>query len=312
MQKRFLITESVPEFFSDGLIKFGFELDINTQISQVEIEETISQYDGLFIRGRIKADTKLLARAAKLKYILRPGSGLDIIDIAKAAEQKIILINSPEGNRDAVAEHAIGMLLSLLNHIPQSFDDLKNNKWSRVESAGSELMSKTIGIIGFGNTGSAFAKKLSGFDVRILAYDKFISGFGNDLITEVGLNQMYAEADIVSFHIPLTSENTFLVDHKYLESFKKDIYLINTSRGKILKSTDLIEAITKGKIKGACLDVLENENLPTYSAEEKSLLNKLISTEKVIITPHIAGKTKESEEKIHLYLLHKLHEILSY
>jgi D-3-phosphoglycerate dehydrogenase len=309
MTNKFLITEEVPLFFKEGLEKLGFDVLVEPHLSQNEIEQIIPHYDGLFIRGRIHANASLLEKATQLQYILRPGSGLDIIDQELAKQKEILLINSPEGNRDAVAEHSIGLMLSVLNNMHTSFEDLKKFNWTRNQSIGEEINQKTIGIIGYGNTGTALAKKLSGFDMTIRAYDKFKNGYGNQYVLENSLEEIFYHADIVSFHIPYNKSNHYLVDKQYLYSFRKNIVLLNTSRGKIVNTEDLLNAIQDRKVRAAGLDVLENEKLNSYSTKEKNLLKALIETKKVHITPHIAGKTTESERKIHSVLLEKLAKV---
>jgi D-3-phosphoglycerate dehydrogenase / 2-oxoglutarate reductase len=306
MNNKFLITEKAPYFFINRLILLGYDVDYKPDITPEELENTIADYNGILIRSRIILNQHLLNIARQLKYILRPGSGLDIIDIETAREHKIHIINSPEGNRDAVAEHALALLLGLLNHIPKAFIELSSMQWTRKENIGTELGGKTIGIIGYGNTGSAFAHRLQSFNVTILAYDKYKTGFGNSYVKEVTQDEIFNQSDIVSFHIPLTPETSFLVCDEYLNMFVKHVYLINTSRGKILNTRALINAINSGKVKGAVLDVLENEFFETLNKKEKIDIQDLISTGKVIITPHIAGLTVESEIKIFSVLLDKL------
>ncbi len=310
MPEKFLLTEEAPAFFLEQLQELGFETEVFKNISSSELLEIIENYKGIVVRGKVKIDEEIIQKANHLKYILRPGSGLDIIDLHAAKRRNIEVINSPEGNKDAVAEHALGMLLSLLNHIPKSFDDIKNFVWSRKESTGQEIKGKTIGIIGYGNMGSAFAERLSGFGALVFAYDKFKSGYGNSNVQETTLEFLHKNADILSFHIPLNYENRYLIDKKYLSKFEKPIYLINTSRGKILNLEDLILFIQDRKVLGACLDVLENENFSTYTDQEKEILNRLLKTQEVIITPHVAGWTQESDIKIYSFLIDKLKKVL--
>jgi D-3-phosphoglycerate dehydrogenase / 2-oxoglutarate reductase len=306
MDNKFIITEKAPEFFISRLTSLGYQVDYKPNIIMEELESIIGNYIGILIRGRIILNKHLIELAGQLKYILRPGSGLDIIDLTAARFKNIHIINSPEGNRDAVAEHAVALLLSLLNNIPKSYNELSEMLWTRKENIGIELGGKTIGIIGFGNTGMAFAQRLKSFNVKILAYDKYKSGFGNTYIKEADQDEIFKQADIVSFHIPLTDETKYIVNEKYLNQFIKPIYLINTSRGKILKTRALINAINSSKVSGAVLDVLENENFNNLNKEEKTDIQDLISTGKVLITPHIAGLTVESENKIFSILLDKL------
>jgi len=306
MKKHFLITEEVPEFFISDLTKAGFEVIYKPNISLSELRQIIPDFYAILIRSRIILDKEMLDLAKNLSMIFRPGSGLDIIDTETAENKNIIIFNSPEGNRDAVGEHALGLLLSLINHIPASFDEIKNGRWNRRKNIGTEIKGKKIGIIGFGNTGSAFAKKISSFDPEILAYDKYKTSYAFPAVRETDMEVIFSEAEIVSFHIPLTSETKYLVNREYLKKFSKQVYLINTSRGKIINSEDLLWAIQNDIVLGAALDVLENENFKTYSATERALINALISTGRVLITPHIAGLTVESEKRIFSVLIDKL------
>ncbi len=309
MKKSILITANAPSFFINDLKKLGFSVDVKNNISQKETLEIIQNYTALLIRGNIIANKEIILKAKKLKYILRPGSGLDIVDLQTAKENNIKIINSPKGNSNSVAEHTVGMLLAMLNNFNNAFEEIKNYKWNRNKNTGIEIKGKTIGIIGYGNTGSTFAQKLQSFDTKIIAYDKYKSGFSSSYVQEVNEKQIFKEADIVSYHIPLTKETNNLINLNYISLFQKNVFLINTSRGQILNNKDLLSAIQSGKIRFACLDVLANENLSSYSKEEKEILNKLIDTKKVLITPHIAGKTNESNIKIFSILIDKLTEI---
>ena len=238
--------------------------------------------------------------------VFRPGSGLDIIDLEMAKLKNITIFNSPEGNRDAVGEHTMGLLLSLLNHIPDSYDQIKNGEWNRKKNMGIEIKGKTTAIIGFGNMGTAFATRLSSFQTNILVYDKYKSNFSFPGITETNMEQIFRDADIISFHIPLSEETKMLVNKTFFQQFRKPVFLINTSRGKILDTAALLWAIENKVITGAALDVLENENLSLYTDNERDLLDKLAATGRVIITPHVAGLTVESEDNIFQILISKL------
>ena len=235
-----------------------------------------------------------------LRLIVRLGSGLDIIDCEYADQKGIHVCNTPEGNRQAVAEHALGLLLGLLNRIVISNEQVKSLTWRREENRGIEIEGKTLGIIGFGNTGSSFAKLLSGFNLKILAYDKYKQRFAENYrnVIETDMTEIFRNCDVLSLHIPLTSETVHLCDMNFFKRFEKDIFLLNTSRGKIIKTSDLISCIRSGKIKGAALDVLENENPGSYNGNEKLMYEQLFSFSNVIVTPHIAGWSVESKEKI--------------
>jgi len=245
-------------------------------------------------------DREMLDLATRLKLIVRLGSGLDIVDLDYAAKKEIVVERTPEANSNAVGEHAMAMLLALMTNLVPANMEVRNMQWNREKNRGMELQGKTVGIIGFGHTGPAFAKKLSSFDVKILVYDKYRQRFGEDIryIEETDMEAIFEESDILSLHIPLTRETRYLVNKDFLSKFKKDIFFINTSRGKIVKTIDLLDALKSGKVKGAALDVLENEKIDSFTEEEMKIYKKLFSMPNVIVTPHIAGWTMESKEKI--------------
>jgi D-3-phosphoglycerate dehydrogenase len=308
--KSFLITDTVPIAFQKGLEEMGFQAIIEHDISREKLLKILPDFEGIVTSTHVKLDKEAISIAEKLKYILRPGSGLDNIDLEFAASKKILVLNSPEGNKDAVAEHAIGLLLALLNYIPRAFEEVKKYIWERKKNTGTEIKGKIIGIIGFGNTGSAFAKKLQGFEARLLGYDKERKGFGLPYIEEVEMEKIFEEADIVSLHIPLNKENRHLVNREFISRFKKPFYLLNTSRGKIADTQAITEGLESGKILGAALDVLENERFSHYTEAEKKQFERLLSAENVLITPHIAGWTKEARERIFMKVLEKFRETI--
>jgi len=306
MVKKILITDIVPDFFIWELKKMKFKVDEIPGISYQDCIKIIPQYHGLFIRSGLFADKALLTQATNLKFILRPGSGLDIIDVDFAISKNIILINSPEGNRDAVAEHAIGMLLALLKKICNANTEMTNLIFDRQKNTGTELGGKTVGIIGYGNTGAAFANRLQSFNVRILAFDKYKKNYAPSYVIETHLQTILNESEIISLHLPYNSETHYFINKEFISSVKQPFILINTSRGKIVKTSDLVEAIENKKIKGVCMDVFENEQFNNLTESQKNELDFLIKSKKAILTPHIAGKTKESELKIHSILIEKL------
>jgi D-3-phosphoglycerate dehydrogenase len=252
----------------------------------------------------------MLDLAVNLKYILRPGSGLDNIDVEYAKNKGIIIFNSPEANSEAVAEHAIGMLLGLTNFIPRASEQVRQRRWIRQPNNGFLLKGKTVGIIGYGNTGAAFAKRLSGFETKMLVYDKYKHGFGNSAIIESDMESIFEEADVISLHLPLSKETKYLVNNAFVQKVKKPFYLVNTSRGGIIELNAVIGGFKSHRLLGAALDVLENENLSSYSKEEKKLLDDLLNAGNVIITPHIAGWTKESRDNIFYFALEKFKKYL--
>lgn len=288
------------------LEKEGYEVDYKPDIKRKEILEIIAAYVGLIIRSKTPIDRELLLKANQLKFIGRAGAGLDKIDLDFLEQQDVKLFHAAEGNMDAVGEHAVGGLLALFNRINIADAEVKKGIWKREENRGEELIGKTVGIIGYGNMGSSFAKKLSGFEVNILAYDKYKSGFGNFHVREASLGQVLEETDILSMHVPLTLETRNFLNLDLLERFKKPVYFINTARGEIISFETLNEALDRGIFKGAVLDVLENEKFETFTAEQKAAFEKLVERENVIFSPHIAGWTFQSYEKINEVLLEKI------
>jgi D-3-phosphoglycerate dehydrogenase len=288
-----------------------------TKFSRKDILEIISEYEGIVIRSRVIVDKELLDAAHHLKFIARAGAGMESIDVAYAETKKIACLNSPEGNRDAVGEHAIGMLLSLFNNLNKADREVKAGHWIREGNRGVELQGKTVGIIGYGNMGSAFAKKLSGFDVTVLAYDKFKKNFSDAFVKEATLEKLFSETDILSLHIPLNSETEFMVNDAFINKFKKNIYIINTARGKCLKTDDLVKNMKTGKVSGACLDTIEYEETSFEKIENQESRTKnqdswtyLIKSDRLIFSPHIAGWTIESNEKIAKVLAEKIKKIV--
>ncbi len=297
---RVLITDGVHEFLISNLQNAGHEVLYLPKIELEEVKKIIKGFEVIVINTKTKMDREMIDLAENLKLIVRLGSGLDIIDLDYCAEKNIIVKNTPEGNRNAVAEHALGMLLGLLNNIVISSNQVKQFQWLREQNRGIEIEGKTIGIIGFGNTGSTFAKLLRGFDVEVLAYDKYKQGFADDLdyVTEVDMKTIFKECDILSLHIPLTDETNYLVNDDFINGFDKNIFIVNTSRGKIIDTDALIEGLDSGKIVGAALDVLENEKIKILDDKQKKQYKNILNRENVIVTPHIAGWTFESKFKI--------------
>ena len=301
-----IITAKAHELLSNTLRQRGFEVIYAPAVSYDELYDEMKGVEGLVITTRIKIDARLIDKGSDLKWIGRLGSGMELIDVSYAESKGIKCISSPEGNRNAVAEHALAILLSLMNRVHSVQKELKEGKWLRDENRGTELFGKTIGIIGYGNTGSAFAQLLHSFNVTVLAYDKYKFGFSKEHIKEASLEQVCRYADVISFHVPLTDETHYLANHDFFQSLKQKPWILNTSRGQIVNTQDLKEAIINLVIAGAGLDVLENEKLSSYTAEENLLFHWLLDQPNVVITPHIAGYSHQAFLKMSEVLLQKL------
>lgn len=305
---RVLFLDEVHPILEEKLLLHGAQCVHDYTSDYKYVCSTISGYDGLVIRSRLPINKELLDQSRQLKFIARSGAGMENIDVEYAKSKGIKCFHAPEGNRDAVAEHAIGMLLCMMNNMLQGDSEIRSGIWRREANRGEELKGKTVGIVGYGFMGEAFAKRLAGFDVDVIAYDKFKSGFGSNSVKEVDEDELKEQADIISFHIPLNDENQYLINSSYLESFSKPIYVLNTSRGKILNTKDLLVALDNGNVKGACLDVLEYESSSFTSVfdSKDEVLDKLLSSKKVILSPHVAGWTNESYEKLSSVLYEKI------
>lgn len=276
------------------------------KITRAEILGQVEEYDGLIIRSKTPMDRELLERATNLKFIGRAGAGLDQIDLDYLVTRGIKLFHAAKGNRDAVAEHALGMILALFNQLPKADQEVRKGIWDREGNRGHELAGKTVGIMGYGNMGKAFAKRLQGFKVKVLAYDKFKLGFGDEFVQEVTWEKLKAEADVLSIHVPLTSETREFFTIEELESFTKPFWLVNTARGEVITFKTLNEGLDRGILQGAVLDVLENEKFQKFTLDQKSEFEKLAARNNVLFSPHVAGWTFESYEKINKVLVKKI------
>lgn len=310
---KILLLDSNHPLITEQLLAKGFLLEEDFTSSYDEVLQKINQYDGIIIRSRIPLDKNFLENAQNLKFIARVGAGMENIDLETAKNLGISLINSPEGNRDAVAEHVVAMLLILMNRLFIASEEVKNGIWKREENRGDELLGKTFGIIGYGNMGKATAKRLSGFGVEVIFYD-ILPNLEDEFAKQVSLEELQERADILSLHIPLDASTEYLVDKKFISKMKKNFYLVNTARGKNVKTSALVDALKSGKVKAAALDVLEYEkssfeNLDistSLSTRNKEDLQFLLESNQVIVTPHIAGWTHQSKEKLAQFIVDKI------
>ena len=302
---KILFIDTVHTLLKEKLEKNNYNCDTAYNKNKSEIETIIKDYDGIIIRSKFNIDQTFIDKANNLKFIARAGSGLENIDVAYAESKNIKCYNAAKGNRQAVAEHALGMLLSLFNNLKNCDTEIRQGKWNREPNRGIEISGKTVAIIGYGNNGSAFAEILKGFGVTILAYDKYIKSYPYQSSMEI----IYKQADIISLHIPLTKETDNLVNLNFINTFQKEFYLINTARGKCVNTKDLVTALKSGKVKGACLDVLEYEKNSFEELSKYGLttdMKYLINSDKTMLSPHIAGWTAESNIQIAEILLQKI------
>lgn len=303
---KILLLDSNHPLITEQLLAKGFILEEDFTSSYDEVLQKINQYDGIIIRSRIPLDKNFLENAPNLKFIARVGAGMENIDLETAKNLGISLINSPEGNRDAVAEHVVAMLLILMNRLFIASEEVKNGIWKREENRGDELLGKTFGIIGYGNMGKATAKRLSGFGVEVIFHD-ILPDLEDEFAKQVSLEELQERADILSLHIPLDASTEYLVDENFISKMKKNFYLVNTARGKNVKTSAIVDALKSGKVKAAALDVLEYEkssfeNLETNNED----LQFLLESDQVIVTPHIAGWTHQSKEKLAQFIVDKI------
>jgi len=302
-----LFIDTTHKYLIDQLEKKNIICDFEFSKTKSQIEKIIAKYDGIVIRSRFKIDKKFIDAAKKLKFIARAGSGLENIDTKYAEQKKIKCINAAEGNKQAVAEHALALILNLFNKINQANNELKSGKWLREENRGIELSGKKIGIIGFGNTGSSFVNLLKNFDLELLVYDKYKQNYEY----KSSLKEIFEKAEILSLHVPLNDETKKYIDKSFINKMKKPFYLINTSRGQCVDTKALIRGIKENKVKGACLDVFEHEKTSFEKLKRNRDLTFLLNSNKTILTPHIAGWTTESYFKIAKILSEKIISELS-
>jgi D-3-phosphoglycerate dehydrogenase / 2-oxoglutarate reductase len=306
---RVLIIDDVHEVLQIGLEKLGFEVSYQPLMQRSELLQCIVGYEGLVVRTKTAIDATVLSHGVNLKWIGRAGAGLDNIDTHYCDEHNINYFNAGEANADAVGEHTLAMLLSLSTNLQKADKEVRQGIWDRKGNIGWELKGKTVGIIGFGNTGKAVAKKLSGFDVKVLAYDKYLTNYGNQYAQEATMGTIFNEADIVTLHVPLTAETKQMVNANWIAKFNKPIVLLNLARGGVVNLQEATLALKNGKVKAAGFDVLENEQISNLSDDEKKTFNQLVKMSNIVLSPHVAGWTIESYRKIGEVLLQKIKQL---
>lgn len=306
-----LIIDQLHPSISTLLEGIKMDYDYRPTIQKDEIEAIIGNYQGLILRSKLKLSVDLLSKGKQLRFVARAGAGVDEIDEDFLKERNITLLNAPEGNRDAVGEHALGMLLCLFNKLNTADLEVREKVWLREENRGHEVKGRTVGIIGYGNMGKAFAQRLAGFECKVIAYDKDKENYGDKYAEQVSLERLKAEADIVSLHIPLNQYNQALFNDDYLAGFKKNIYLINLARGPVIPFSTLSKGIQGGKIIAAALDVLENEKLQTLSPSQQADFEYLAQQKNVLFSPHVGGWTFESYERINEVLVSKIDQLIN-
>jgi D-3-phosphoglycerate dehydrogenase len=310
-----LFLDTVHPFLKTGLEKDGFTVVEDYASTKETIASKLNEFQGLVIRSRFKLDKAFLEKGNQLRFIARVGAGMENIDVQAAEALGITCLHAPEGNRTAVSEQTLAMLLGLFNNLFRANQEVRKGLWYREQNRGIELEGKTVAIIGYGNMGSALAQRLIGFGCKVLLHDKYKTNFAPSGFEEANLQKVYEQADIVSLHLPLTTETTYFADSNFFNSFKKPIWIINTARGKCLKTTDLVKAIQAGKVVGACLDVLEYESLSfenfgeNLQGEEKEAWEFLIASDQVVLSPHIGGWTHESNLKMAEVLVEKVRRL---
>jgi D-3-phosphoglycerate dehydrogenase / 2-oxoglutarate reductase len=310
--KRILIVDDLHENIFPLLADLGFEVNYQPDIKREEILEIIKNYEGLIIRSKTKVDAAFLSHCDKLEFIGRAGAGLDLIDLEEVNNRNIKVFAANEGNADAVAEHTMGMILMLFNKLNWADAEVRQRVWEREKNRGIELKGMTIGIIGYGNMGIALAQRLMGFGVKVLAYDKVEKkDYEYGLYAKKAtIEEIFEETNLLSIHVPLTDETRMMVNDGFLSKFKKNIFIVNTSRGEVVSTTSILKGLKSGKIRGACLDVLENEKLSMLTPEQEEVYTQLFQMKNVMLTPHIAGWTVESYRKINEVLVEKIREMI--
>jgi D-3-phosphoglycerate dehydrogenase len=313
MKERILFTNpGIHEFLPKELTALGYQCDFDYESTKAQIEEKMPNYIGVVMKSRFDADKSFFKKAKNLKFLARVGVGFEHIDVKYAQKQGIEIILSPEGSRDAVGEHTLGLLLCLFNNLAKGDREIKEGKWIRSANRGVEIKGKRIGIIGFGNMGKSFAKRLVGFGAKVMAYDKYKSNYSKKYAMEVSLETLFKESDVISVHIPYDADNHHFINKAFIKKFAKPIYILNTARGLVLNTEDLVWAMKKGKVLGAGLDVLEYEAQSFEKFEQEGMpapFQYLIQSDKVVLSPHIAGWTMESKLKHAQTIVKKIGEL---
>lgn len=305
---KILIIDEMHPSLIEMLNADGWDYEYAPKLKRDEILKVVGDYEGLMVRSKTVVNQEFLEKATRLKFIARAGAGLDLIDIPLVETRGIALFHAGEGNRDAVGEHVLGMLLGLFINLVKADREVRQGIWDREGNRGVELMGKTVGLIGYGNNGSAVGKRLSGFGCRVLAYDKYKENYGDANAFESSLEEIQREADIVSLHIPLTEESFHLIDHDFIEGMARPFFFVNAARGEVADLKAVVEGLKSGKIRGACLDVLENEKLAKLTPEQKEVFDYLTQSQRVVLTPHVGGWTHESYVRINEVLCRQIRE----
>ncbi len=309
VENKVLIVNKMHRSILPMLSELGWKADYRPSIKREEILSILPDYEGLIIRSKTVVDRELIERGSNLKFVARAGAGIDQIDVAALDKNEIAMINAPEGNRGALGEQTVGMLLSLLHNVQRADREVRKGIWLREENRGLELGGKTVGIYGYGYMGSAFSERLSSFGCRVIAYDKYKEEYEDGYVQEVTKEHFEKETEILSLHVPLTSETKEYFSEDYLRRYTKLKFLLNTSRGEVLDLKAVVKLLKEGSLRGAALDVLENEKLETLTPEQRRVFEELTANENVILTPHIAGWTEESYVRINEVIITKMIEL---
>ena len=303
--KVLIVNHMHPSIISK-LEAIGYAVDYQPTITAAAIPQALADATGMIIRSKVQVEESLLQHAPLLRFVGRAGAGVDNVNLADLDKRNITLVNAPEGNRDALAEHSLGMLLALFNHIHLADQQVRQGIWDREGNRGIELGTRTVGILGFGHMGQAFAKRLSGIGCEVITFDKYKSGYGNQYAQAVSEAEFFARTQVLSIHIPLSSDNRYLVDEAFLNRFTQNLFVLNTARGEVLDLAALVAGMKSGKVLGAALDVLENEKLDTLTPEQAASFAYLRESDRTLLSPHVAGWSHESYERINQTLVEKI------